>query len=243
MCVGGRLLADFEVGTTAAPIGMPDVVARSLTQTVDGDSVIWATKVAWIDGDQFHALTGSTYPWDAVASCHRDPTHAAPDRFCTCGFHAVSDSKWGTRSLGFFGGPPSFGRWATSRLRRRTDDSMTSTMEMVALSVALSGRVLAFEWIGNAVLFRAQRQTVVRVLRAANEDRQPDDPSGTLARVMPTEPAGAGPMRLSIPASAPVSIAIADDAGYCIAASASAVAETTSYGFDSASSDRRLVTT
>src|SRR5262249_37411039 len=86
MCVRGRLVADFEVGTTEAPDGLPKIVARSLTQTVDEHWVVWATKVAWIDGEQFRALTGSEYPWDAVASCHRDPTHSAPDRFCTCGF-------------------------------------------------------------------------------------------------------------------------------------------------------------
>jgi len=40
-----------------------------------------------------------------------------------------------------------------------------------ALTVALSGRVLAFEWAGEGVLWRAERQTVVRIERPALFDR------------------------------------------------------------------------
>jgi hypothetical protein len=223
---------------------LPEKVARSLTQTVDGEWVIWASKVAWIDGTQFRALTGSEYPWDAIAACHRDPTHAAPVRSCSCGFHAVSDSKWGRRSLGLFrGAPTNPGRSTASLLRRRADSSVTSTMEIAALSVSLTGHVLAFEWMGDAVLFRAQRQTIAQVHRVPSDERQPDDPTGTLARTTEPEPAGAGPMRLQLPESLPASIIVADDAGYCLTSSAARVTEANGISYESTASERRLVTT
>jgi hypothetical protein len=91
----------------------------------------------------------------------------------------------------------------------------------------LSGRVLAFEWDGDGVLWRAERQTVVRVDRAARPDpveelrrvrRRPDDPDGRLASRPAATPRDSGPVRLSLPASSPVLVACHDDdAGWCAA--------------------------
>ena len=46
VCSGGRLLADFVVGTTERPSELPSVVARCLTQTLNEEWLIWATKIA-----------------------------------------------------------------------------------------------------------------------------------------------------------------------------------------------------
>jgi hypothetical protein len=84
--------------------------------------------------------------------------------------------------------------------------------------------VLAFEWAGDGVLWRAERQTVVRVGRLALPDwpeevpgarRQPDDPDGRLALLPGTTPRGSGPVRLALPASCPVVPVCHDDAGWC----------------------------
>jgi hypothetical protein len=221
MCSGGRLLADFPVGTAEAPTGLPDVVARSLTRTVDGAWMIWASKVAWIEGDQFRALTGSVYPWDAVATCRCNEAHPAPDPDCTCGFHAVSDRGIGVLPFASpWRVPDPIGSVAIDRMRRRMSATSHPLPEPVLLSVALSGRVLAFEWIDGAVLFRAQRQTVARVHGAGTDEQRPDDPTGTLARTIPREPVGVGPVHLRLPTVPPEVVAVADDAGYCIAANA-----------------------
>jgi hypothetical protein len=116
-------------------------------------------------------------------------------------------------------------------------------MEIAALSVSLSGHVLAFEWMGDAVLFRAHRQTVARVHRVPSEEQQPDDPTGTLARSMQPEPAGAGPMRLHLPEVLPVSMVVADDAGYCVTSQRRPGTPTTRPTSESAASQRQLVTT
>ena len=200
MCRGGRLIADFEAGTGTTP-GVPEELQEHLTMTVDGLWVVWAYKLAWQRGGLFVPLRGeSGYPADARAECRSRGArgaHRAPDPGCTCGFHALSD-----RSLP---GLPVRGG-------------------MSALTVALSGRVLAFEWAGEGVLWRAERQTVVRVGpralpgrpgEASGARRRPDDPDGRLAVVPGAAPRDSGPVRLDLPASCPVALVCHDDAGWC----------------------------
>jgi hypothetical protein len=192
MCTGGRLLADFVAGTSELP-DVPDVVARALTKTVDDEWVVWAYKLAHRSGDGFTALTGGTsYPHDARAECRRGYAHPAPSPGCSCGFHAVSD-----RSCPFLsGGGEAFG--------------------LVRLEVALTGRVLVFEWMGPSLLLRAERQTVMRVNDLeATRQRRPDDPSGRLARRHPSSPRDIGPIRLAIPRDLPAAIDVDDDCGFC----------------------------
>jgi hypothetical protein len=97
-----------------------------------------------------------------------------------------------------------------------------------ALTVALSGRVLAFEWAGEGVLWRAERQTVVRIERPALPDRaegvpgkrrHPGDPDGRPAVVPAATPRDSGPMRLNLPVSCPVLPVCHDDAGWCVGSS------------------------
>ena len=97
------------------------------------------------------------------------------------------------------------------------------------MTVALSGRVLAFEWVGEGVLWRAERQTVVRVERPTLSDRvegflgkrrHPDDPDGRPAVVPAATPRDSGPMRLNLPVSSPVLPVCHDDAGWCAGTSA-----------------------
>ena len=205
MCSGDRLVADFVAGTGARP-GLPGELEEHLTTTVDGLWVVWAYKVARQAGDRFVPLTGgSGYPADARAECRlrgargaRD-AHSAPDPGCTCGFHALSSRR--------LPGLPGRGGLST-------------------LTVALSGRVLAFEWAGGGVLWRAERQTVVRVERPARFDwteevrgrrrRRPDDPDGRLAVRPAATPRDSGPVRLNLPVSAPVLPVCHDDAGWCV---------------------------
>jgi hypothetical protein len=205
MCSGGRLVADFVAGTSERPrvTGLED----SLTLTADGAWVVWAYKLAREAGDRFVPLTGrGSYPVDAVAECLCGPGaarrwqvvrvpdgHTVPDPACTCGFHALS-----ARTVGALVGGPGVG--------------------LVSLTVALSGRVLAFEAGTGQLLFRAARQTVVRVerpqiLREARR-RRPDDPAGYLARRPIDLPSGAGPAQLAVP-SRPIRVAVQDDAGWC----------------------------
>jgi hypothetical protein len=204
MCRGGRLIADFVAGTQARP-GLPEELGEHLTTTVDGLWVVWAHKLALPMGDLFVPLTGgSGYPADARAECRRQGVgraHDAPDPGCTCGFHALS-----SRSLP--GLPASGG--------------------VTALTVALSGRVLALEWAGDGVLWRAERQTVVRTGRPARFDRiapvpgkrhHPGDPDGRAAVVPAAAPRDSGPVRLNLPASCPVLPVCHDDAGWCMGSS------------------------
>jgi hypothetical protein len=173
--------------------------------TVDGLWVVWAHKVARQSGDLFIPLRGGPgYPADARAECRLWHEHDAPDPGCTCGFHALS-------SPGLLPG-----------MRVRSG--------FTPLTVALSGRVLAFEWAGGGVLWRAERQTVVRIERPARSDRvawsdrmervrgtrrRPDDPDGRLAVVPAATPRDSGPVRLNLPVSAPVLPVCHDDAGWC----------------------------
>jgi len=206
MCRGDRLVADFVAGTGARP-GLPEELDEHLTTTVDGLWVVWAHKLARQEGDLFIPLTGGPgYPADATAECRpRSPrggrgAHDAPDPRCTCGFHALSSER-------LPGLPAGRGVFAQ-------------------LAVALSGRVLAFEWAGEGVLWRAQRQTVVRVERpqapfdrpelVLSQRRRPDDPGGRLAGVLPAAPRDSGPIRLALPVSSPVLPLCHDDAGWCV---------------------------
>jgi|HubBroStandDraft_1064217.scaffolds.fasta_scaffold1218183_1 hypothetical protein len=45
MCTGGRLLADFEAGTSTQP-KVPESISNCLTVTTDGVWVVWAHKIA-----------------------------------------------------------------------------------------------------------------------------------------------------------------------------------------------------
>ena len=204
MCRGDRLVADFTAGTETRP-GLPEELEEHLTTTVDGLWVVWAHKLARQEGDRFVPLTGGPgYPADARAECRRRGVrgaHDAPDPGCTCGFHALS-------SRGLPGLP--------------------AHHAFTALTVALSGRVLAFEWAGGGVLWRAERQTVVRVEQSALFDwtegvlrkrRRPDDPDGRPAVVPAVAPRDSGPIRLNLPVSAPVLPMCHDDAGWCVGSS------------------------
>ena len=219
MCTGGRLLADFVAGTDIRP-GLPAELDEHLTTTVDGLWIVWAYKLARPVGQMFAPLTfGARYPVDARAKCrHRFKLHAAPDPRCTCGFHALSSRASADRILPHF-------------QTRGVGDGV------VALTVALSGRVLAFEWDGRAVLWRAERQTVVRVVEPGSLDptrhgiempvfpplaagisrtpRYPGDPDGRPAVVTPAPPRDSGPVRLDLPVSAPVLQVCHDDPGWC----------------------------
>jgi hypothetical protein len=204
MCTGDRLVADFVTGTNARP-GLPEELDKHLTTTVTGLYVVWAHKLALQAGDLFIPLTGgSGYPADATATCRSRrvrSAHDAPDPGCTCGFHAVSSP------------------WLPGLPVRRG---------FTALTVALSGRVLAFEWAGGAVLWRAERQTVVRIDRPAffdstagvrAERRYPGDPDSRPAVVPAAPPADSGPIRLNLPDSPPVLPVCHDDAGWCAVSS------------------------
>jgi len=201
MCSGDRLVADFVAGTFARP-GLPEELEEHLTTTVNGQWVVWAHKLAQQAGDLFVPLTGGpSYPADARAKCRARGirgTHDAPDPRCTCGFHALSSR----RLPGLRGG-----------------------RGLTVLTVALSGRVLAFEWVGGGVLWRAGRQTVVRVERPApvgraegilGQRRRPGDPDGRLAVAPAVAPRDSGPVRLNLPVSAPVLPVCHDDAGWCM---------------------------
>jgi hypothetical protein len=210
MCRGGRLVADFVAGADTRP-AVPEELDGHLTVTADGQWVVWAYKLARPDGELFVPMTGGPgYPADARATCRLWDTHDAPDPQCTCGFHALSD-----RDLP---GLPVPGPFA-------------------ALTVALSGRVLAFDWRGRGTLWRAERQTVVRVEqpdwsgwetrygrtsrpgpaeRVPRERRRPDDPEGRLVMAAGATPHDSGPVRLRPPASVPVLPVSHDDAGWCL---------------------------
>jgi hypothetical protein len=200
MCRGGRLVADFVAGASTRP-GVPEEIQEHLTVTADGLWVVWAYKLARQYGDLFVPLRGGCgYPADARAECRSrraQGAHRVPDPSCTCGFHALSDGR--------LPGLPTRGG-------------------LTALTVALSGRVLAFEWAGDGVLWRAERQTVVRVGLSAVPDRlgevpasrrQPDDPDGRLALRPASAPRDSGPVRLNLPVSCPVTLVCHDDAGWC----------------------------
>jgi hypothetical protein len=232
MCEGDRLIADFVAGTETRP-DLPEKLAQHLTTTVTGQWVVWAYKVARPEGDLFVPLTGGAgYPADARAECRRSDRaaapadshrlhwrrraglvprgHDAPEIECTCGFHALS-----SRTL--------------PRLPIVPFD------DFAALSVVLSGRVLAFEWRGGGVLWRAERQTVVHISRSVHDwmaqelwdrplprgitvlRRDPDDPDGGPAIVRPAGPRDSGPIRLDLPVFAPVLPVCHDDAGWCAA--------------------------
>src|SRR5215475_4987323 len=147
MCSGDHLVADFVAGAGTRP-GLPEELDEHLTTTANGLWVVWAHKLARPAGDLFVPLTGGPgYPADATAECRFRGVrgaHDAPDPGCTCGFHALSSTTW---------------------LLPHVDRDFTS------LTVALSGRVLAFEWPAEGVLWLAERQTVIRVGRAALSDR------------------------------------------------------------------------
>ena len=204
MCSGGRLVADFVAGAGARP-GLPEELDEHLTTTVNGQWVVWAHKLARQKGALFVPLTGGPgYPADARAECRFRGVriaHDAPDPGCTCGFHALSSRR--------FPGLPAGRRFT-------------------ALTVALSGRVLAFEWAGGGVLWRAERQTVVRIDRFTSFDRtaglpvrrrHPDNPDGRVAIVPAATPRDSGPVRLNLPVSCPVLPVCHDDAGWCAGSS------------------------
>jgi hypothetical protein len=215
MCSGGRLLADFMAGTDTAP-DVPEVVRACLTETTDGRWVVWAQKLARPEGDRYGPLTrGGSYPADAVAACRVDSGHDAPQPDCSCGFHALSRPRPDLVS-----GPPAEALLSIlgPRLAGGGPIGRSGTplpFGVTALEVVLSGRVLALKWHSGAVLFRAARQTVVRPLHGRPTPAEPDDPGAVLARVRTPYPKGEGPRRLSLPAEAPLTADVADDAGFC----------------------------
>jgi hypothetical protein len=167
--------------------------------------VVWAYKLARQVGDLFFPLTGgSGYPADATATCRfrgARGAHDAPDPGCTCGFHALSNPR--------LPGLP---------VRRG----------FAVLTVALSGRVLVFEWAREGVLWRAERQTVVRIERPTRsgraegvpgQRRHPGDPDGRPAVVAAGTPRDSGPIRLNLPVSSPVLPMCHDDVGWCVGSS------------------------
>ena len=194
-------------GRYRRPAALPGELGEHLTTTADGLWVVWAHKLARQAGDLFLPLTsGSGYPADARARCRSGlrgargalGAHDAPDPRCTCGFHALSS--------------------------RRLPGLPAVRGGFTALTVALSGRVLAFEWAGGGVLWRAERQTVVRIERPALPDRMeavpgkrrdPGDPDGRPAVVPAGTPRDSGPVRLNLPVSCPVLPVCHDDAGWC----------------------------
>ena len=203
MCRGDRLVADFVAGTDARP-DLPEGLEEHLTTTADGLWVVWAHKLARRTGDMFVPLRGGAgYPADAKAECRRREVrgaHAAPDPGCTCGFHALSSQRL---------------------------PGLPDRRAFAALTVALSGRVLAYEWAYEGVLWRAERQTVVRIDRLGTVDRavpvpgrrrHPGDPDGRLAAIPAVTPHDSGPVRLTLPVSAPVLPVCHDDAGWCVGA-------------------------
>jgi hypothetical protein len=202
VCEGGRLLVDFVAGGTDRP-AVPAEVTAHLTTTVDGSWVVWAHKLARRSSrDRFVPLASGTapYPTDAVAACRalsRRGGHKAPEPSCRCGFHALSSPELPGLPHGW---------------------------DFVALTVVLSGRVLAFDWAGGGVLWRAERQTVIRVESCADINhvldytmRGPGDPDGRTAAVPTRQPYGSGPFRLALPVQRPPAIACRDDAGWCAA--------------------------
>ncbi len=193
MCRGGRLVADFVAGTEARP-GLPEELDEHLTMTVTGLWVVWAHKLARQAGDLFVPLTGGPgYPADARAECRRRGVrhaHDVPDPRCTCGFHALSSRRL---------------------------PGLYADRGFTALTVALSGRVLALEWAGEGVLWRAERQTVVRAGRPARfERRGPGDPDGRPAVVAAAPSRDSGPVRLNLPVSPPLLPVCHDDAGWYV---------------------------
>jgi hypothetical protein len=190
MCTGGRLVADVTLGTTDRPDVPPELEA-SLTTSTDERWALWAHKVARPAGDVFFPMTGGpTYPADATARCRHGLHHPAPDPTCTCGFHALSAPL---RSL--------------------------IPRGLAHLEVALTGRVLVFEWPAGGVLFRAERQTVARVHAGPTSPDDaplpPSDPGGRLARLLHGLPAGSEPMRLELPTAVPPLVTVQDDVGLC----------------------------
>src|SRR5919108_568923 len=92
MCRGGRFLAEFMAGTERRP-EVPEAVESCLTLTNDDVWLVGAQKLAPPYENKFLPLPGGApYPADAIAQCRRGRRHAAPQRDCTCGFHAVSSS-------------------------------------------------------------------------------------------------------------------------------------------------------
>ena len=217
MCRGDRLLADFVAGADARP-DLPEELEEHLTTTVDGLWVVWAHKLARPAGDRVIPLTGGPgYPADARATCRPRGfrgrgvlgAHDAPDPGCTCGFHALSNQRL---------------------------PGLPADRGLTALTVALSGRVLAFDWAGEGVLWRAERQTVVRIERPGlpgqtpsgrveavlgklRHPGDPGDPDGRPAVVPAVTPHDSGPVRLSLPVSSPVLPVCHDDAGWCLSSS------------------------
>jgi hypothetical protein len=172
---------------------LPDVpveVSPSLTMTADRVWVVWAYKVARPCGTAFEPI-GGTAPY---------PVDAIAE-CCRDGRHNPPEP---TCTCGFHA--------LSTRIPVQS--------RLLQLEVVLSGRVLAFECHQRAVLFRASRQTVIRVNHDPTLSRWkpplPDDPGNRLARRRRRTPRGGGPFRLRLPEEPPLVVAIADDPGLCV---------------------------
>jgi hypothetical protein len=222
MCRAGRFVAGFRAGTVEAP-RVPGIVTRSLTQTVEGEWVVWAHKLARPAGDWFMPLSGGDlYPTDAVAQCRNGGRHDAPQRDCTCGFYAVSHPLDAEIAPGVVGLQVVL---SGRILAFECPWSPVPTRGMAVIGmVSVNGRTMTFgngpepddDWPDDALLFRAERQAVVRIDAPSTPPPPPNDPGGHLAALAARRPRGAGPVRLSLPASAPAVVPVDDDAGYCL---------------------------
>lgn len=232
MCSGGALLADFEAGTSDRPC-VPDLVERHLTQTADGVWVVWARKAALRSGDvlSYAPITGvgGVYPRDAVASC-RQADHAAPQPTCTCGFHALGDAEL-PRSSGR--GYRHFVYLDVALSGRVLAFAWPPPPGLVAAPGARAASTAALRALGllgdpddesgprrSGVLFRAERQTVMREFDPRGETDEDAEwrrweAGGSLARLVATQPRGAGPRRLRLPVSPPPVVELDDHAGAC----------------------------
>ncbi len=197
MCQGGRLLADFTAGGVEKPT-VPYRVEPSMTMTADGTWVVWARKYARAaDGGMYVPLTaGTPYPADAVASCRAGHDHESPQPDCTCGFHAITEGR--------------------APMQASPGRLLSLGLPALELDVVLSGRVLAFEWTATGVLFRAARQTVVRVRPPESRWPRPPELGGQLARLAWRDPQSSRPQRLHVPS--PPTVPVDDDAGVCATA-------------------------
>ncbi|MDQ3980909.1 MAG: hypothetical protein M3314_15415, partial [Actinomycetota bacterium] len=181
MCRAGRFVADFRAGAAEVP-RVPNLVARSLTQTVEGEWVVWAHKLARVAADGFMPLSGGDpYPGDAVAQCRSGGGHRAPRRNCTCGFYAVS------HPLETAGAPGVMRLQVVLSGRILAFECPWSPLPtrrmLVTGMVSVNGRTMTFgngpalddDWPTDALLFRAERQVVVRVDAPSTPPPPPDD--------------------------------------------------------------------
>jgi len=186
MCSGGRLLADFLAGGLDEP-KVPEAVQRCVDADRRREWVVWARKVA-PRGD-----AGSVHADDPALFLPGRRGRRMPLAAVVGEFRMTRPARLHVR-FPFLSDPLPSGRGPLSFLGGG----------LLHLDVARSGRVLAFEWQGGGVLFRAARQTVIgsRVRSDPGRGRRRTRVAGwqSIAR---DHPSGAGPVRLRLPQSTP----------------------------------------